>query len=178
MAGDDDFLKFFSETLANVSGVNEAPSQPPAAAAPPAAAPTPAPAPAKPAAAPAAAVPKGKVVYMGFDDGIRTVFQQNLDKLPFVDTADLQQIKGMLMKNEIALLVFDSTSFIKPGIPITKFIKEKALPVKVAHVYGQMRVTEEYEKYRQYQAHLQPDYRGITDEIFVIIDQIKKDFGL
>lgn len=163
MAGDDDFLKFFSETLSNVAGIE----------------------PAKPAAAPqaapkpSAAVPKGKVVYVGFDDATRTVFQQNLgEKLPFVDTADLQQIKGLLVKNEIALLVFDGTSFIKPGIQITRFIKEKGLPVRVAHVFAPQRVTEEYEKYRQYHMHLQPDYRGITDEIFVVIDQIKKDFGI
>lgn len=162
MAGDDDFLKFFSETLASVAGIEEKPAPAPA-----------------PAAAPQAAVPKGKVVYVGFDDATRTVFQQNLgDKLPFVDTADLQQVKALLSKGEIALLVFDGTSFIKPGIPITRFIKEKALPVRVAHVFAPQRVTEEYEKYRQYHIHVQPDYRGITDEIFVVIDQIKKDFGL
>lgn len=163
MAGDDDFLKFFSETLANVAGIDDKP------------APAPAPAP-TPAAAPPA---RGKVVYIGFDDATRTVFQQNLaDKLPFVETADLQQVKTLLAKNEVALLVFDGTSFIKPGIAITRFIKEKGLPVRVAHVFAPQRVTEEYEKYRQYHIHVQPDYRATTDEIFVAVDQIKRDFGL
>lgn len=162
MAGDDDFLKFFSETLANVAGIEDKPA-----------------APAAPPAAPKAALAKGKVVYIGFDDATRTVFQQNLgDKLPFVETADLQQVKALLSKGEAALLIFDGTSFIKPGIPITRFIKEKALPVRVAHVFAPQRVTEEYEKYRQYHIHVQPDYRGTTDEIFMVVDQVKKDFGI
>lgn len=162
MSGDDDFLSLFTETLATVSGTQ---------AAAPAAAPVPAP----PAAAPKAT---GKVVYVGFDDATRTVFQQNFgDRLPFVDTADLQQVKQMLMQGQVALLVFDGTSFIKPGIAVTKFIKEKALPVRVAHVFAPQRVTEEYEKYRQYHIHIQPDYRGLTDEIFMVVDAIRKDFG-
>lgn len=162
MAGDDDFLKFFSETLANVAGIEEKPAAPVA-----------------PPAPKAAALAKGKIVYIGFDDATRTVFQQNLgDKLPFVETADLQQVKAILSKGEAALLIFDGTSFIKPGIPITRFIKEKALPVRVAHVFAPQRVTEEYEKYRQYHVHVQPDYRGTTDEIFLVVDQVKKDFGI
>lgn len=175
MGGDDDFLAFFESTLANVSGVDNTPvpEAPPAAAAPaPVVAPT--------AAAVKTAVPiHGKLVYVGFDDATRTVFQQNLaDKLPFVETVDLQQIKVMIVKNEIALLVFDGTSIVKPGIAITRFIKEKGLPIKVAHVYAPQRVTEEYEKYRQYHLHLAPDYQGLTDEIFVIIDKIRADLGI
>jgi hypothetical protein len=162
MAGDDDFLSLFSETLATVSGTQPAPAPVPA-----------------PVAAPARSAPAGKVVYVGFDDATRTVFQQNFsDKMPFVDTADLQQVKQLLTQGQIALLVFDGTSFIKPGIAVTKFIKEKALPVRVAHVFAPQRVTEEYEKYRQYHIHIQPDYRGFTDEIFMVVDTIKKDFGL
>jgi hypothetical protein len=164
---EDDFLKFFSDTLASVSGISQEPK--PAEPKPVAA----------PAAAPARVPVKGKMVYVGFDDATRNVFQQNLaDKLPFVETADLQEIKSMIVKNEIALIVFDGTSFIKPGIPITRFIKEKALPIKVAHVFAPQRVTEEYEKYRQYHLHLQPDYQEFTDEIFAVIDKIRKDFGI
>ena len=166
MPGDDDFLKFFSDTLAHVTGVTAEPEPPK----------TPAP---QPKAAPKASLEGKSLVYVGFDDATRTVFQQNLgDRLPFVETADLQQLKAMIVKNQIALIVFDGTSFIKPGIAVTKFVKEKNLPIRIAHVYGEMRVTEEYEKYRQYHLNVQPDYRGLTDEIFTVIDRIAKDFGL
>jgi hypothetical protein len=180
MTPDDDFLKFFTETLGSVTGLDQAAKPAPSPA--PAAQATP-PVAAVQQAVPAAQAPKAgrglggkKIVYVGFEDATRTVFQQNLSVLgPFVDTADLQSIKNMLQAGEIGLLVFDGTSFIKPGIPITRFIKEKGLPVKIAHVYGEQRITEEYEKYRQYHVHLQPDYRGLTDEIFMVVDKIRKD---
>ncbi len=166
MVGDDDFLKFFTDTLSTVAGVETA--QPAA----------PAPAPVAPPTA-ATAAPKGKLVYIGFDDATRTVFQQNLGgTLPFVETADLQQVKQLMQAGQVALIVFDGTSFVKPGIAITRFVKEKNLPIRVAHVFAPQRVTEEYEKYRQYHIHLQPDYRGISDEIFMVVDAIKKDFGI
>ncbi len=172
---EDDFFKFFSDTLANVSGMNQ--DAKPAEEKPVDVAPTVAPIVAAPVAKPV--VKGGKLVYVGFDDATRNVFHQNLaEHIPFVETADLQEIKGLIVKGEIALLVFDGTSIVKPGIAITCFIKEKGLPIKVAHVFAPQRVTEEYEKYRQYQLHLQPDYQEFTDEIFAVIDKIRKDFGI
>ncbi len=167
LMADDDFLDFFSKTLADVAGIDDKPleAKPPVVvAAPPPVSPAP---------------PAGKLVYVGFDDATRNVFKQNFgDAMPFVETVDLQQVKTLLVAKQVALLVFDSTSFIKPGIPVTRFIKEKGLPVKVAHIYAPQRVTEEYEKYRQYHVHLQPDYQAISDEIFVAVESIRKDFGL
>ena len=150
MADDpNDFLKAFADTLADVSGV---------------------------ASPPEGAVQHGKLIYMGFDDAIRTAIRQNLgDTIPVEEVADLPALKQYLVNGEAALLVFDSTSFIRPGIAITRFVKERNLSVRVAHIYGAQRVTEEYEKYRQYQVHLQPDYRATTDELFMVIDAMQKD---
>lgn len=158
MPGDDDFLKFFTDTLASVVGLDAQPHS---------------------SATPVARTPSGqKLLYVGFDDATRTVFQQNLgDHMPFVDTADLGLVKNLITQGEAGLIVFDSTSFIRPGIAITKFIKERNLPIRVAHVYGAQRVTEEYEKYRLYHLHIQPDYRALSEEIFALIDKIKADFG-
>ncbi len=159
MSGEDDFLKAFSSTLADVAGLQDLPA---------AAAEAPAPTPAT----------GGKLVYMGFDDATRTVIRQNLgDHMTMVEVGDLPSLKQLIVAGEVALLVFDGTSFIKPGIAITRLIKERGLPVRVAHIYGVQRVTEDYEKYRQYHVHLQPDYRAVTDEIFMLVDQIRKDFG-
>lgn len=148
-----DFLKAFADTLADVSRVvPEAPPTQPAQ------------------------VKTGRIIYMGFDDATRTAIRQNLaDILPMEEVGDMAGLKAVLAKNEGGLLVFDSTSFIRPGIAVTRLIKERNLPMRVAHIYNIQRVTEEYEKYRQYQTHLQPDYRGTTDETYMVIDAIQKD---
>jgi len=126
-----------------------------------------------------AAVSGTTLLYVGLDAQTNTNITSNFaDHFSIYGTVDLPEIKQMVDSGDVALLLFDPTTFIKPGIAITKYIKEKSLPVKVVHVISENRITEEYAKYRQYHLHLQPDFADTTDEIFGLINKIKADLGL
>jgi hypothetical protein len=130
------------------------------------------------AAAPLQEAPKvrktGLMLYVGVDQPTYNAFELNFrDTYTFYGSGDLSEIKRLLQSGDVAILVFDSTAFIRPGMAITRWVKENTPAVRVVHITSESRITEEYEKYRQYQLHLQPDFRGEANDIYTIIKQIR-----
>ncbi len=183
--GDDDFLSLISESLFALPDdkQQDAAPQPVADDEPPELLPDELDIMAPPAddtPAPVVGTATGKLLlYVGFDAATSTNFQQNFEPaMQVYMTADLPEIKRMIESPDVGLIVFDPSSFIKPGIAITRYIKEKGIRIPVAHVYSEARITEEYAKYKQYHLHLQPDFEATTDETFVVINEIKNALGL
>lgn len=174
---DDDFLDLIGATLTGLFDARPSAESPPAApAAGPAAPPPSRQAPTQAAAAPAAR--PGVILYVGLDQATHNAFEVNFSgRRPVYGTTDLPEVRRMLQGGEAAAVVFDPSSFVRPGVAITRWIKENALPVVVLHVISEARITEDYEKFRLYHMHLQPDLRGDVNELHGLIRRLAATLG-
>lgn len=173
---DDDFLDLIGASL---TGLFESKPKPdaPAPAAPPAAAAAPSPA-AEAPAIPASQARPGVILYVGLDQTTYNAFEVNFGGSRTVyATTDLPEVRKMLQSGEVAAVVFDPSSFVRPGVAITRWIKENNLPVVVLHVISEQKITEDYEKFRLYHMHLQPDLRGDSNELHALIRRLGETLG-
>lgn len=171
---DDDFLDLIGTTL---TGLFESKPKPDGSvpASPPAFSPLPIP---EAAAAPPPRGRPGVILYVGLDQPTYNAFEVNFRGTRTVyATTDLPEVRKMLQGGEVAAIVFDSSSFVRPGVAITRWIKENSLPVVVIHVISEAKITEDYEKFRLYHMHLQPDLRGDGNELHALIRRLGEMLG-
>lgn len=121
----------------------------------------------------------GLLLYVGSDFETKMFFDSTFNDLFDIRTTlDLAEIKSMIVGGVLKLLVFDATAAVKPGIAITRYIKEKALPVTVVHINSALTDnSEEYAKYKLYHLHLQPDLAARASELAMLSPQIRKKFS-
>ena len=135
----------------------------------------------KPATAqPVAVSAKPMVTIVGSDYQTKAFFDSTFGaEVDLQSTMDLAAVKAALVAGEIDLLVFDPTAAVKPGVAITRYIKEKALPVSVVHVQSAATdESEEYAKYRLYHLHLLPDFQVRASELATLSAPLRKLLNL
>ncbi len=167
---DDDFLDLIGATLTGLfdDGALAAASVPTA--------PAPATAPPPPVTV---AVRPGVILYVGLDQATYNAFEVNFaGRRTVYATTDLPEVRAKLQSGDVAAVVFDPSSFVRPGVAITRWIKENGLPVVVMHVVSEARITEDYEKFRLYHMHLQPDLRGDANELHGLIRKLAESLGV
>jgi hypothetical protein len=175
---DDDFLDLIGATLTGL--FDDAASAAPAAPEPQPASTPPPPVPAATADADTAARPvrAGEILYVGLDQATYNAFEVNFGgRRTVYATTDLPEVRAKLQSGAVAAVVFDPSSFVRPGVAITRWIKENGLPVVVMHVISEAKITEDYEKFRLYHMHLQPDLRGDTNELHGLIRRLSESLG-